>query len=185
LLDHAAVRVDGDQPQGALPEAGRRFVGTQDFQTFELAAPNFGVVVHGFMALGASNRTRTRNATLQAACTITGIAVSIGTSSGNICFALYDASYNRLATSGSVASPGTGYHNVAFTGSYAAAAGRYILAVSADNNTVTFSKTSAANNVMLSQYQETAFVLPNPLVPAGPAADLLNIIGLISGGFPT
>jgi hypothetical protein len=39
-----------------------------------------------------------------------GVTVNITASAGNVCISLYDENLNRLATSGSVASPGTGLH---------------------------------------------------------------------------
>lgn len=60
-----------------------------------------------------------------------------GTSSGNLDFGIYDASLNRLASTGSFASPGTGQRSHAFTGSIALAANTlYYAAWAADNTTI-------------------------------------------------
>lgn len=141
----------------------------------------------GFVPLGASNRAIYQPCTIFADCTVLGVMVSIGTSSGNICVGLYDSSLARVATSGSVASPGTGQQKIAFTGGYVAVPGRYYLAISADNNTVTFSApTSGALNSPFDQpqWQATAFVLPNPAVFAGQVGVSPNLLGYITGGLP-
>jgi hypothetical protein len=46
LRDYAAVRVDGDQPHGAPPEASRSFVGPEDLQAVDHGTPKIPAVVH-------------------------------------------------------------------------------------------------------------------------------------------
>lgn len=59
------------------------------------------------------------------------------TSNGNLCFAIYDASFNRLATTGSFASPGTGSRSQALGASVDLDAGVvYYLAMSASSTTL-------------------------------------------------
>lgn len=148
--------------------------------------PYGGVSHRGFVTLGAANRAIYVPCVIPAACTITGIRVRIGTSSGNISVALVDGSGSRVATSGAVASPGTGLRNISFTGNYSAAAGRYYLAISADNNTITFSSTydGATADPATAKYQETAH--PVPATPSfSEPVFALNLIGLISGGYPS
>jgi hypothetical protein len=59
------------------------------------------------------------------------------TSSGNLCFAIYDASFNRLATTGTFASPGTGSRSQALGAAVDLDAGTvYYLAMSASSTTL-------------------------------------------------
>jgi hypothetical protein len=70
------------------------------------------------------------------------VTVNIANSSGNICIALYAPNStggpgNRMATTGSVASPGTGLQTINFTSTVIPGVGWWI-AIAADNNSVTF-----------------------------------------------
>jgi hypothetical protein len=90
------------------------------------------------IAFSAANAAVRRPIYLPRAATITGVKIIVTSASGNISVALYNSSLTRLATSGAVACPAAGHRDVAFTGSYAAAAGTYWIAFSCDNNTATF-----------------------------------------------
>lgn len=90
--------------------------------------------------------------------TISKVRLSIGVSSGNICVAAYTNSGvgqaaaptgGRLATSGSVASPGTGIQDVSLGASVVVAPGDWI-AVGADNATVTFIGITGAGDSTIS-----------------------------------
>lgn len=70
------------------------------------------------------------------------VTVNIANSSGNICIALYAPSSTggpgtQMATTGSVASPGTGLQTINFTTTVTPGLGWWI-AIAADNNSVTF-----------------------------------------------
>lgn len=147
--------------------------------------PYYGAQGGEVITIGAANRAIYIPCMLTGAATITGVRVDIGTSSGNICVGLYNAAGSRVATSGAVASPGTSFRDINFTSSYAAAAGRYYLGISADNNTVTFvglggTSPGAASNL----FQDTAHPLPSTITSAGATGRQLAIIGRISGGTP-
>jgi len=99
------------------------------------------------------------------------IRVHIGASSGNICVAVYEDNGSglpgaRLATSGSVASPGTGPQSIALTSTVEVRPGMW-LAVGADNTTVTFGRIAApgsalgANGAKFQAIQSSAFPAPS------------------------
>lgn len=171
LKDSAAAITDF-APSGVVPWALLPYYGATSVDTA--------------ITVGASNRALYFPCILPAGATITGVKLNIGTSSGNICVGLYDGSLNRVATSGAVASPGTTLQTVNFTASYAAAAGRYYLALSADNTTVTFYGVNPTNtSVATVKFQETAHPLPATASPsATPSGRQISIAGLISGGYP-
>jgi hypothetical protein len=124
-------------------------------------------------AVQAANQTYYMRVMGGYAAAATAIKLYIGTSSGNICVAVYeDAGATpgaRLATSGSVASPGTNVQTVALGGPVAIYPGRWI-SIAADNTTVTFGRAggpSLLNNGMgagFSYYEASAF--PSPATPA-------------------
>lgn len=138
----------------------------------------------GIETVGAANRGLVVPATLIAAATLTGIRYRVGTSSGNISVALYDSNLNRLATSGSVACPASGFATTNFTASYAAPAGRYYLGLSCSNNTGTFvmAQPSTAFGAVSGSFMETAHPLPTTFTSAG-AARTLALAGILSGGW--
>lgn len=84
--------------------------------------------------------------------TISKIATDIGVSSGNISVAVYRntgsgrnaAPGTRVATSGAVASPGTGYQEISLGGSVEVFPGDW-LAISADNTTITLLRTTVGS----------------------------------------
>ena len=110
---------------------------------------------------------------------ISKIAVDIGVSAGNICVGVYANSgagtaarpAAQKATSGSVASPGTGYREIALTSSVYVEEGDW-LAVAADDGTATFTVVgpNGASGSMaagLSHFQTTTFPLPGTAAPSG------------------
>ena len=166
------------------------------------SAPSSGLPVPWFIApiwygphsayggSGSNNRAVYYLIDIPVACTITGLRVRIGTSSGNVCVGLYDASNNRLATSGSIASPGTGLRSLLFTsGAVISTAGRYKVGIAADNTSVTFSAGGTVTVPGNGAMQATAFPLPDPAVPgAGTETEGLalggpNFILIVSGGW--
>lgn len=152
--------------------------------------PLQGLSHASFATVGSANNAIFVPTYIPGPCTVTGIRVNIGTSSGNICVGLYNRSGARVATSGSVASPGTGLQTISFTGGgYVAAAGAYYLAVSASNNTVTFSGHPGTTNTIPGNgfSMGTAHPLPDPLTTGGEItnnANIPNLIGVVSGGWP-
>lgn len=146
--------------------------------------PDTGIVPQGSaLDLGANNRGILVPCLLIAPATITGVRVRIGASSGNVSAAIYDSSLNRLATSGSVASPGTGGQTISFSGSYSAAAGRYYIGISASSTSCTF--TMSQGNTLFGPlggiFMETAHPLPSTFTSAG-GARAVACVGIISGG---
>lgn len=119
---------------------------------------------------------------------ISKIRVQIGTSSGNISVATYSNSGaglsaipgTRLATSGSVASPGTGIQDVSLGATVTVNPGDW-LAIAADNTTATFSGiTGVGGSTLLSGMtynQLTAF--PCPSTPTSLIAGNNRLIGLV------
>lgn len=132
----------------------------------------------GVGALGSANDCVFLRVTAGYTPAATGIRIHIGTSSGNIAVAVYadngsGAPGTQLATSGSVASPGTGARTIALGATVAVAVGMWV-ALAADNTTVTFGYTGnpgATSSVMgtgFSVLQATAF--PPPATPAAAAS---------------
>lgn len=148
--------------------------------------PYYGGSHDDFNVIGAANRAIYVPCYVPIAVTLTGIRLRVGTQNGNICVGLYDSSGTRVATSGSVACPAAGLQTVAFTANYSAAAGRYYLALSASGNTATFSTTGSGTAMPASvRYQETAHPLPASATFAGDASMTVNLVGLISGSYPS
>lgn len=148
--------------------------------------PYYGNAVSELITVGSANRALYIPCVLTGAATITGVKVYIGTSSGNLCVGLYDSSGTRVATSGAVASPGITFRTINFTAAYSAAAGRYYLALSADNVTVTFAGTSNSVGGVAAtvKYQDTAHPLPTSITSAGESGRAIALVGVITGGFP-
>lgn len=114
--------------------------------------------------------------------TISKIGLEVGTSSGNICVAAYRNAGSgrsaaptggRLATSGSVACPASGYAEVSLGSSISLEPGDW-LALAADNTTATFRCQTFSTAVAFATYagragfQDSALPLPStPSVTAG------------------
>ena len=151
-------------------------------------APDGGAINLTNRSFGASNRAYYIPCTIPADCTITGARFVVGTQSGNISVGLYAADgTTRVATSGAVACPATGSQSVAFSGTYAATAGRFYIGFSVDNNTATFGwnqqVSSGISGPVGSKFQETAHPLPaTATMSAG--AGTPAIILTVSGGYP-
>lgn len=122
--------------------------------------------------------------------TISKIGLEIVVSSGNICVAAYTNSGvgragqptgGRLGTSGAVASPGTGYREIALGGSIVVLPGDW-LALSADNGTVTFRSLLAGvatSDLGLGRQLEMAAAHPLPATPSSLTATVGRTIVLI------
>lgn len=152
--------------------------------------PLGGNTGNAFSTVGASNNAIFRPCVIPVDCSVVGIRVNIGTSSGNIDAALYDESFNRVAAVGGVASPGTGLRTLTFASSpVSVTAGRYWVAVAANNNTVTFLNALAPSTGLPggSRSQGTAYTLPNPAAPGAGEVTGVNLpvmVLMINGGWP-
>lgn len=175
---------------GQIDEAYVGITGYWVANTVESVSPwmlvGHGTGGHGTFAAGTANEANYVPATLTGPATITGIRLRIGTSSGTICVGLYSESGTRLATSGSVSCPASGLQIVSFTTPYVALPGRYWLAVSVSNNTVTLSRPGASSSTtgpLTARTQANAHPLPDPAT-FGADANPRNMVGIISGGYP-
>ena len=138
--------------------------------------PPIGFVTQA--ALSAANDTlyaRVLNGYTTAA---TAVRINIGTSSGNICVAVYADNGSgmpglQIATSGSVASPGTGTRSISLTSTVDVRPGMW-LAISADNTTVTFARGSSPGSslsVFGAKFQAIeASAFPAPALANGASA---------------
>jgi hypothetical protein len=142
-------------------------------------------IINSSNSVGANNRALIFPADLYAAATITGVRFRVNASAGNISVGLYDASLNRLATSGSVACPASGQANVAFSSSYAAIPGRYYIGLSASSTGATFYivQQTTTGGVIAPKFMDTAHPLPDPFVSAGTTSIVPAVFGVISGGW--
>lgn len=148
--------------------------------------PHWGAFGTGSAPMVNANDCHFMPATLDAAATITGIRIYVNTSSGNISVALYDSTGTRVATSGAVACPAAGAVNVNFTAPYAAAAGRYRLALSCDNVTAVF--IGVSSSLITGHHgltrQASAHPAPASIGTTDTPPRTQNLIGVISGGTP-
>lgn len=88
--------------------------------------------------------------------------------SGNVCMALYDRNFNRIATTGSVAQGTVSVVQEVDVTDFGITPGVYFLGLAMDNPTGAIAQSSATlsfTGVMAVLSQSTAFVLPNPMVP--------------------
>jgi len=154
--------------------------------------PPWGMSSRTTGGLGANNRCIYWPIVVPKACTITGIRYRVGaTGGGNLSVALYDETLaTRLATSGSVAVPGTGLQTTSFGTPAAVAAGRYWLALSAASTATTFNRADDTGTATpaLAKFQDTAHPAPasGSVSLAGDTVVAPNAIGIISGisGYP-
>lgn len=151
--------------------------------------PIYGGALTRVVNLGANNRCIYVPCTIPLACTITGIRIRVGTAAGTISVGLYDASGNRLITSGSVSTPG-GLTTVGFSGgaTYAAAAGRYYMALSCSTTGATFGcgDNDAQAAPSICRFEESAHPCPSTATfAAGDTSRQPSIIATVSGGYPT
>lgn len=151
--------------------------------------PPWGLLHRAMQNLGANNRCIYWPVVIPKACTITGLRIRVGTSSGTMGVAMYDESLStRLATSGSVSTPASGLATVSFGTPASVAAGRYWFAMSCSTTSASFS-IADDNNIAspaVGMFQDTAH--PPPASPSGLAATLRNpnAFGIIDGisGYP-
>lgn len=107
--------------------------------------------------------------------------------SGNVCIGLYNASFTRLLTSGSVAQVGTSVVQVYDPTDTPLVAGLYYIGIALDNGSgrlafYTFGEGSINDGAAALRAagvfkQNTAFPLPNPAVPAAVTDDYLPFVG--------
>lgn len=147
--------------------------------------PQTGLSHSGNNTLGASNEAVFRPVIVPATLTLTGIGYTCNASSGNLSVGVYDEAFNRLATSGAVAAPGTGRRNVSFTSSVVLTPGRYWIAISQDNNTMTYSTFTTVVLPGGARRQASAHPLPSTASPGSETGTQTNIIGIVQGGWPS
>lgn len=144
--------------------------------------PDLGIGPHSFnpnllvanIALDAVNRAFAFRSVPGPRFTMSKIGLYIGTSSGNLDVGVVRASSvgkvaptTRIASSGSTASPGTGYREIALTGSVEFDPRTDYLTVAADNTTITFGRGPAAFGIEnaagagFMYAQSTAFPIPS------------------------
>lgn len=124
----------------------------------------------------AANQAYFAPFTVTRAQTVTQVSYRPSTQSGNIDFGIYDASYNRLASTGSTACPATGaLRTTALTAPVTLYPGRlYRGAYAADNATVAMlsgaiSASPAVGDANLLSQQASAFPLPATASPSAAA----------------
>lgn len=144
-------------------------------------------VLHG-LATGAGNTTTANRAhymRMAEAGTITKVAIIVQIQSGNISVGVYRNSGSgasavpaaRVATSGAVACPATGYQEVSLSGSIAVNKGDW-LALSVDNTTAAFIGIAPAQILKPFHYsQDTAHPLPSSATPS-PVGKTFHIMGV-------
>jgi hypothetical protein len=122
---------------------------------------------------------------LRQAVLITGVAITVGASAGNISVALYDASGTQLASSGSVACPAVGRASVSFASGVYCPPGNYYLALSASSTSATFaqSELTGGTGIGLCRYQDSAHPLPATATFAGITSNQPVVIGRVSGSY--
>lgn len=118
--------------------------------------------------------------------TITGLMVDIGVSSGNIAAAVYSNTGvgaaarpgTRTATTGSIASPGTGPQTLSLGGSVVVEPGDWFC-VAADNTTVTFRRVLNAGLVSAALFcqQDSAFPPPANASSLATTSNTIMIVG--------
>lgn len=129
----------------------------------------------GAAAAGAINTSYYELGYLSDPAKMYGMQVSIGTSSGNLDVGIYDIGCNRLASSGSTGSPGTGIQAINFTSPVNLQPGWYWRAVAVDNTSITMTRT--ASTLMIGHKSQTVYPLPTTCVPASPSARPFAVVG--------
>jgi hypothetical protein len=132
---------------------------------------------------GAINRAHLIPIWVPGIFTCSNILVSITVSSGNLDLGIYDKNGNRVASTGSTASPGTGQRKFALSATLKPSLNPYYLALAVNNTTIAFNFTnhgtpgSHANEWPESFYFASSFPLPATLNLAAPSGTF-NYIGL-------
>jgi hypothetical protein len=135
---------------------------------------------HGAVTIGAAGRTIYQPFHTDVAVALEGVAYQVGTSSGNISVALYDAKGARLVTSGAVACPASGRQTTTWGGAKTIPPGDYMLALSCDNNTATFAHVDNGTSSGLVQFQ-AVHPAPTTAVFAGATANTLQLRAKVAG----
>jgi hypothetical protein len=152
-LDGTQRRVQPDVPVVVAPLPTAAQVGADVGGAFGIVYTPYQLSTAN-ITIGTANSTRFYRV-LEGG-TISKVRVSIGTSSGNIAAAAYSNSGSglssapgtRLATSGSIASPGTGVQDISLGSSVTLRRGDWI-AIGADNTSVTFGGTTGVGGSTL------------------------------------
>jgi hypothetical protein len=101
--------------------------------------------------------------------TLRRLGAWINVSSGNMCLGVYDADFERIATTGSVATPAAGF-GVEDVADLDMARGQYYMALSFDNIVVQLRRGAPATGVFARLFgmaqMDAAFPLPQTFVPA-------------------
>lgn len=156
------------------------------------AGPPVGVDLRscGATAQVASNNRGHYYLVTQGAGYCSKIGIHVANQSGNICVAVYSTKgrrrdavpYQRLATSGSVACPGTGYQEVALDVAVEIITGKHWLFISADNTTATFGAAAnlSVNDIYkgLIAYQDTAHPGPTTAAITGAGGRSIGLVGV-------
>lgn len=171
-----------------MSRSGARFAKLSDPVGFGVPFTVWPTLVLGAAALAANRAYYLR---VQGGGTISKIAVQIGTSSGNICAAVYQDAIvgglhcprTRIATTGSIASPGTGRRELSLGASVVVRHGDWFY-LGADNATVTFQRLSLNGALALGSdfglFEDAMFPAPSPsAVPAGPNNGVGSVFGMV------
>lgn len=129
----------------------------------------------------AANRALAVPFTVWSDITVVGLFALTGAATGNIDLAIYDESFNRLVSTGSFAATGALQKQ---TVSKALTPGKYYMAIAASAAGAGLIKAAVGNKFISNAagmvMMNTAFPLPDPLVPAAmAAASLIPVIGLL------
>lgn len=119
--------------------------------------------------LGAANRTILVPIYVPDLCTVTGVRYAVTAQSGNICVSVYNRSFARLATSGTVGCPATNPRaDTNFSSSAVLTKGWYYVGLSASSTSATFGAAhdSTVGGGMAGQYSNT-FPAPDPFTSSG------------------
>lgn len=113
---------------------------------------------------------------------ISSVALHVTLTGGNMCVAVIDSQGNRLATSGSVATPAAGDRKISLTSPVTVQPGMVGLCLSADNTTATF--TRLGSNNVLGTYSVSSGVFPiaNPIALTTTTSRIYQLIGVVNGG---
>jgi hypothetical protein len=116
------------------------------------------------------------------AMTITQMAIIVTVSAGNLDIGLYDASFDRLVSTGSTAAGSAGIQVFDITNTSLSAGTLYYAGIAASDNSLRIAySTQGTTGVAASTgqvYQSSAMPLPDPFVPALTGGNHLPLIGM-------
>ena len=176
----AATDVQAAIAEVAAEASGGGGVSLPDLEWLEPAGGN--ALVNAQTHSGA-NRSVARPVWIPKACTIEKVRLNLAVSSGTLGVAVYSDAFARLATSGSVSSPGVGWQDIDLTSdAVITTPGLYWLVFSASNTTIsTYTINLAGTSGPFCTLMETAHPPPTTYVP-GVASRAPVMIGLLAGG---